>query len=111
MMHLPDTTSPISPPASRHTFGLHLPTLLTGLTLMVVLTVYPPLLTDATGHADHTLASVMLFAMCAGLVRGVGFVPQWWVWRWLFSGRACLAALTWAVWQLLPSGWPSLLTG
>ena len=26
-------------------------------------------------------------------VRGVGFVPQRWIWRALFSGWACAAAL------------------
>lgn len=73
--------------------GLHGPSLLVGVVLMVVLTVYPPLLTTADGKADHTLASVLLFAMCAGLVRGVGFVPRQRVWRWLFSGWAWGAAL------------------
>lgn len=73
--------------------GLHWPSLLAGVVLMAVLTVYPLLLTTADGKADHTLASVLLFAMCAGLVRGVGFVPRWWGWRWLFSGWACTAAL------------------
>lgn len=78
--------------------GLHLPSLLAGVVLMAVLTVYPPLLTTADGKADHTLASVLLLAMCAGLVRGVGFVPRWWGWRWLFSGWACTAALLLAAW-------------
>jgi predicted membrane protein len=31
--------------------------------------------------------------MSAGFVRGVGFVPRHLVWRWLFSGWACSAAL------------------
>ena len=61
-------------------YGLRI-SLLVGVGLMVVLTVYPPLLTTASGQADHTLASVLLFAMCAGLVKGVGFVPRWWGWR------------------------------
>jgi len=111
MMNTPDTLTRTPAPAAQVRSGLQWPTLLVGMALMVILTVYPPLLTDASGQADHTLASVMLFAMCAGLVRGVGFIPQWWVWRWLFSGRACLAALAWAVWHMLPSGWPGLLTG
>lgn len=91
--------------------GLHWPSLLAGVVLMAVLTVYPPLLTTADGKADHTLASVLLFAMCAGLVRGVGFVPRWWGWRWLFSGWACLAALAWAAWQVLPTHWHGLPIG
>jgi predicted membrane protein len=37
--------------------------------------------------------TALFFAMSAGFVRGVGFVPQALAWRWLFSGWACLAAL------------------
>jgi len=96
----PDAQAPTSAPTAPAPAmpGLHWPSLLVGVGLMVVLTVYPPLLTTASGQANHTLASVLLYAMCAGLVRGVGFVPRWWGWRWLFSGRACTAALLLAAW-------------
>lgn len=72
---------------------LHWPSLLAGLAIMLAGTVYPPLMADASGKADHTLASLVMLAMAAGFVRGVGFVPRWWGWRWLFSGWMCLAAL------------------
>ncbi|HEY9095288.1 MAG TPA: cyd operon YbgE family protein [Hydrogenophaga sp.] len=72
---------------------MHLPCLLVALLLMGVGSVYPMLFTDAHGHADHTLAMALFWAMSAGLVRGVGFVPRFVVWRWLFSGWACLAGL------------------
>jgi predicted membrane protein len=81
--------------------GLRWPSLLVGLVLMVVLTVYPPLLTNAKGQADHALAGVMLLAMSTGLVSGVGFVPRWWGWRWLFSGWTCAASLALAAWLVL----------
>jgi predicted membrane protein len=35
----------------------------------------------------------LFWAMSAGFIRGVGFVPRARVWRWLFSGWACAAAL------------------
>jgi predicted membrane protein len=35
----------------------------------------------------------LLWAMSAGFVRGVGFVPRRRLWRWLFSGWAVAAAL------------------
>jgi len=60
---------------------------------MLVISVYPPLLTNASGQADHTLAMLLMWAMSAGLVSGVGFVPRWWGWRWLFSGVATSLAL------------------
>ncbi|WP_230182625.1 cyd operon YbgE family protein [Aquabacterium sp. CECT 9606] len=31
--------------------------------------------------------------MSTGFIRGLGFVPRYWLWRVLFSGWACAAAL------------------
>ncbi|HEV6965671.1 cyd operon YbgE family protein [Roseateles sp.] len=73
--------------------GLHWPALLTGLALMLAGTVYPRLFAQADGRADHGLAVLLFWAMSAGFVRGVGFVPRQRPWRWLFSGQACMAAL------------------
>ncbi len=72
---------------------LHWPCLLVGLAIMLVGSAYPLLFTDAAGRADHGLAMLLLWAMSAGLVRGVGFVPRAWPWRVLFSGAACALAL------------------
>jgi predicted membrane protein len=81
-------------PAGR----VHLPSLLAGLVLMGVGSVYPLLFTNATGQADHGLATALFWAMSAGLVRGVGFVPRLALWRWLFSGWACAVGLLLASW-------------
>lgn len=78
------------PPAATR---MHLPSLLVALTIMTVGSIYPLLFADAQGQADHSLAMALFWAMSAGLVRGVGFVPVLPVWRWLFSGWACSAAL------------------
>ncbi|WP_144731969.1 cyd operon YbgE family protein [Extensimonas perlucida] len=72
---------------------LHWPCLLVGLAIMLGGSAYPLLFTDAAGRADHGLAMLLLWAMSAGLVRGVGFVPRAWPWRVLFSGPACTLAL------------------
>lgn len=72
---------------------VHLPSLLVALAIMLGGSVYPLLFADAQGRADHGLALALFWAMSAGLVRGVGFVPRFPVWRWLFSGWACLAGL------------------
>jgi predicted membrane protein len=72
---------------------VHLPSLAVGLVVMVAGTLYPLAMANAAGHADHALAMLMFWAMSAGFVRGVGFVPRTLAWRWLFSGRACGAAL------------------
>ena len=77
---------------------VHLPSLLVALVIMLVGSIYPLLFADAAGKADHGLALALFWAMSAGLVHGVGFVPRRRVWRWLFSGWACAAALTLAAW-------------
>jgi cyd operon protein YbgE len=72
---------------------MHGPSLAVALLIMVVGTLYPPLMADAAGHADHKLAMALFWAMSAGFVRGVGFMPRRWFWRALFSGWSCSAAL------------------
>lgn len=72
---------------------MHLPSLTVGLLIMVGGTLYPPLMADAAGKADHNLAMALFWAMSAGFVRGVGFVPHARLWRALFSGWACAATL------------------
>lgn len=73
--------------------GLHWPSLLAGIVLMLAGTAYPLLFARPDGHADHGLAMLLFWAMSAGFVRGVGFIPAHRVWRVLFSGWACLGAL------------------
>jgi predicted membrane protein len=82
-------TVPARPAAPR----IQLPSLAVALVIMVAGTLYPPLMADAAGKADHNLAMALFWAMSAGFVRGVGFVPRLWVWRALFSGWSCAAAL------------------
>jgi predicted membrane protein len=72
---------------------VHPPSLFAALAIMLGGLLYPPLMTDAAGHADRGLALALFWAMSAGFVRGVGFVPRTAPWRWLFSGAACAAAL------------------
>ncbi|MDO9483166.1 MAG: cyd operon YbgE family protein [Hydrogenophaga sp.] len=89
----PQSVGP-DPVASR----VHIPSLLAALTIMLVGSIYPLLFADASGKADHGLAMALFWAMSAGLVRGVGFVPRWFGWRWLLSGWACAVGLLLAAW-------------
>jgi predicted membrane protein len=73
---------------------VHLPALFVGIAIMMIGTAFPFVMTDATGRADHGIAMALLWAMAAGFVRGVGFIPRHRVWRVLFSGWACAIALT-----------------
>ena len=78
--------------------AIHLPSLLVAIAIMLVGSVYPLLFSGPDGKADHGLATALFWAMSAGLVRGVGFVPRAWIWRLFFSGWSCLIALLLAGW-------------
>ncbi|MBS1210706.1 MAG: hypothetical protein H6R19_3104 [Proteobacteria bacterium] len=75
--------------------------LLVGIVIMLAISIRPDLLADSAGRADHTAAMLMCCAMAAGFVRGVGFVPRWWLWRGLFSSAACALFLALTLWRLL----------
>lgn len=91
-----------SPPAS----GLHWPALLVAVAIMFAGTAFPFIMADAQGQADHAMAMALFWSMAAGFVRGVGFEPEFRLWRWLLSGWACAIALAlyttmkWAEWSV-----------
>lgn len=88
------TMSPEPRAATAPTAALHLPALFVGIAIMVVGTAFPFVMSDAGGRADHGLAMALFWAMAAGFVRGVGFIPRHRIWRWLFSAWACVVALS-----------------
>jgi predicted membrane protein len=73
--------------------GLALLPLLIALALMLLMTVLPGLATNRHGQADHPAALLAFWAMSAGFVRGVGFIPRHALPRLLLSGLACGFAL------------------
>ncbi len=75
--------------------------LLLGVGLMLGISLQPQWLTTAAGVADHPAAMLLMWAMSAGLVRGVGFVPQHWLPRWLLGLPAMLLALLAALWRIV----------
>ena len=74
-------------------YPIHVPCMLIALGIMICGSVNPLLFTSAAGRADHALTTALFWAMSAGFVRGVGFVPRIWIWRWIFSGWACAVGL------------------
>jgi predicted membrane protein len=90
-------TPDAAPQAGEAPPHLQWPSLLAALLIMLAGTLYPPLMADAAGKADHGLATLLFLAMSAGFIRGVGFVPRHRIWRWLFSGWTCALALLLAV--------------
>ena len=84
---------PGEPALSTPAPGIALLPLAIAIVITLVLTIYPLVLTDAAGRADHTAAMFALWAMSAGFVRGVGFVPSRRDLRLLFSTPACVLSL------------------
>lgn len=81
--------------------GLRAALLMLAVVLMLGLTLAPQLLRQADGRADTLAALWLCWAMCAGFVRGVGFVPASRPLRWLLGAPACGVALALAAWRVL----------
>lgn len=52
--------------------------------------IFPQLLVNHEGIANHGAATTLFMAMSAGFIRGVGFVPKNKIIRGLFSTYSCL---------------------
>ncbi len=98
MPNASDTAQKQARPDLPEHASIHLPSLLVAVTLMLGGTIYPLIFAGADGAADHGLATALFWAMSAGFVRGVGFIPRHWVWRVFFSGWSCVAGLVLASW-------------
>lgn len=83
---------------------IHLLCLLIAIGIMLAGSIYPLLFAKANGTANHGLAMVLFWAMSAGFVRGVGFIPRAWIWRIFFSGWSCLAGLLLGAVLLIKAG-------
>ncbi len=87
--------SPMQQPKSTAT---HWPSLAVAVILMLIGSIHPVLLAGADGRADHSLAMAWFWAMSAGLVRGVGFIPHQRLIKHLLGGHAVILALALALW-------------
>lgn len=87
-------------PVAAPTGGIRLLPLLAAIAIMLGITAWPAALSGPRGGADHWAAMALFWAMSAGFVRGVGFVPRHVAWRPLFSSLACLLGLALTVSRL-----------
>jgi len=67
--------------------------------LALVLLIHPAAMLDGQGGYSHPQLMLVMWGISAGFVHGVGFVPQWWGWRWLLGPLPAwlLCALGYAV--------------
>ncbi len=87
----------VSPLPAAPAGGIRLLPLLAAIAIMLGITAWPAALSGPQGGADHWAAMALFWAMSAGFVRGVGFVPRNVAWRLLFSSLACLLGIALAV--------------
>lgn len=90
---MPADANPADAGESPNGPGLAPLALATGLGLMLLMTILPGLATNRHDQADHPAALLIFWAMSAGFVRGVGFIPRHTLPRLLLSGYACAFAL------------------
>ncbi|MPW43099.1 cytochrome bd biosynthesis protein [Acinetobacter guerrae] len=58
---------------------------LLALPLAAVLLVHPAMMLDANGHYNHSVLMLVMLGISGGFIHGVGYIPQFWLWKWLFS--------------------------
>lgn len=70
------------------------------LPLAAILMIYPSLMLDANGHYSHPLLMLVMLGVSGGFIYGIGFMPQFWLWKWLFSPLISwpLMALGYYIW-------------
>ena len=61
--------------------------------IMLLLSIYPTILVRAGGHVDKIASYLLFWAMAAGYVRGVGFIPKSRILATIFSSASCYLAL------------------
>ena len=70
---------------------------LLALPLAAVLLIHPAMMLDANGHYNHSLLMMVMVGISGGFIYGVGFLPRFWLWKWLFS--------PWVAWPLMLLGY------
>jgi predicted membrane protein len=94
----PDPDAGNRPP--HESGGWNLPALFIAIAVTVVMTVYPRAATKSDGSPDMLAAALLFWAMSAGFIRGLGFIPNSLPLRLLFSLPAALVALAAALGHL-----------
>ncbi|MHA3892255.1 cyd operon YbgE family protein [Acinetobacter sp. GXMZU3951] len=68
---------------------------LLALPLAAVLLVHPSAMLDANGEYSHRAMMLIMIGISGGFVYGVGFIPRFWLWKWLFSPFIAWPLMLW----------------
>lgn len=58
---------------------------LLALPLAGVLLIHPAMMLDANGEYSHRTMMYIMIGISGGFIHGVGFIPKFWLWKWLFG--------------------------
>ncbi len=58
---------------------------LLALPLAAIILIHPALMLDQHGQYNHRMIMLIMLGISGGFIYGVGFVPRFWLWKWLFS--------------------------
>jgi len=68
---------------------------LMALPLAAVLLIHPGAMLDANGHYNHSALMMVMIGISGGFIHGVGFLPQFWLWKCLFSPYVAWPLMLW----------------
>lgn len=68
---------------------------LMALPLAAVLLIHPGAMLDANDHYNHSALMMVMIGISGGFIHGVGFLPQFWLWKWLFSPYVAWPLMLW----------------
>lgn len=63
--------------------------------LAAVLLLHPAAMLDADGNYSHSAMMYIMIVISGGFIHGVGFVPRFWLWKWLFSPFIAWPLMLW----------------
>lgn len=59
--------------------------LLLALSLSGLLLIYPNYMSAGSAELDHGYLTIIMLALSAAFIHGIGFYPHYWLWKILFS--------------------------
>lgn len=63
--------------------------------LAAVLLLHPAAMLDADGNYSHSAMMYIMIGISGGFIHCVGFVPRFWLWKWLFSPFVAWPLMIW----------------
>ncbi len=60
-----------------------------------VLLIHPSAMLDANGGYSHSAMMFIMIGISGGFIHGVGFIPHFWLWKWLFSPFVAWPLMIW----------------